>query len=137
MKAQRTFSCRRESVRQARRFARETLPEEPADTLEAVELMVSELATNCVQHARSDFAIAIALSSGEIRVEASDDGGGGRPTRRSPAPREPTGRGLLVVEALSDSWGVDTRPDGKTVWFSLATGPRSSDRDRRLGRNAA
>jgi anti-sigma regulatory factor (Ser/Thr protein kinase) len=137
MKEQRAFPCRRESVKLARRFARETLGDEPADTLEAVELMVSELATNCVQHARSDFEIAIELSPGEIRVEARDGGGGGQPTRRSPSPREPTGRGLLVVEALSDAWGVERRADGKTVWFSLGSGRRSSGGDRRLGRNAA
>jgi hypothetical protein len=42
-----------------------------------------------------------------------------------------------VVEALSDAWGVDTRPDGKTVWFSLGSGRRSSNGGQRLGRNAA
>jgi len=138
VKEERAFPCRRESVSGARRFVRETLVDEPAETLEAVELMVSELATNCVQHAESDFEITIERSAETIRVEASDDGSGGHPTRRSPSPREPTGRGLLVVEALSDEWGVDTQPDGKTVWFSLgAEGRRAGGGDRRLGRNAA
>ena len=137
MKERRAFPCRRQAVGQARRFARETLRDEPAATLEAVELMVSELATNCVQHAQSDFEITIERSAETIRVEASDDGSGGHPTRRSPSPREPTGRGLLVVEALSEAWGVDTRSEGKTVWFSLGADGRGSGGDPRLGRNAA
>ncbi len=135
MKEKRRFPCRRESVPQARRFAREKLGEEPSQTREAVELMVSELATNCVQHARSEFELTIELSAAEIRVEARDCGGG-RPALRSPGPLEPTGRGLRVVQALAASWGIEPRDAGKSVWFTVTRAPEQRGTGR-LGRSAA
>lgn len=115
----RRFSCRRESVSAARQFARAALGKQSSETLDAVELMVSELATNCIQHAHSDFEIAIEVSRPEIRIEARDTGEG-RPAPRSPTPSEPTGRGLRIVEAMSDRWGVVPSAGGKTVWFTIA-----------------
>jgi anti-sigma regulatory factor (Ser/Thr protein kinase) len=133
VKKRHSFPGRRESVGQARRFVRETLGDQPRETLEAIELMVSELTTNCVQHAHSDFEVEIEQSPGLIRVEAHDRGAG-RPTVRSPTPREPTGRGLRVVEALSDAWGIEAKDDGKIVWFTV-TG--TTDQSPRVGRDAA
>jgi anti-sigma regulatory factor (Ser/Thr protein kinase) len=103
----------------ARRFARTALAKQSSETLDAIELMVSELATNCVQHAHSDFEIAIEVTRPRIRIEARD-AGAGRPAPRSPAPSEPTGRGLRIVEAMSDDWGVVRSSHGKTVWFTIA-----------------
>jgi anti-sigma regulatory factor (Ser/Thr protein kinase) len=79
--------------------------------------MTSELATNCVRHAQSDFELAIHDSREEIRVEVSDNGEG-RPTLRSPTPREHSGRGLRIVQELSDSWGTIPSANGKLVWFT-------------------
>jgi anti-sigma regulatory factor (Ser/Thr protein kinase) len=118
----REFPCRRESVSAARRFARAALRDQSSETLDAVELMISELATNCVQHAHSNFEIAIETSRRQIRVEARDSGGG-RPAPRSPGPTEPTGRGLRIVEAMSESWGVSPASSGKVVWFTIARRP--------------
>lgn len=114
----RRFPGRRESITAARQFARDAVRERPAETRDAIELMVSELATNCVEHARSDFELAIELSPRAIRVEARDEGPG-RPTPRSPAPSEPSGRGLRIVEAMSDDWGVGIGRDEKIVWFTI------------------
>jgi anti-sigma regulatory factor (Ser/Thr protein kinase) len=133
---QRSFPARRESVGLARRFARESLEDEPRETLETIELMVSELATNCVQHAHSDFDVTIERTGGTIRVEARDRGGG-LPTLRSPTPREPSGRGLRVVEALSASWGIEPKDDGKAVWFTVTAEPGPAERSPRVGRDAA
>jgi anti-sigma regulatory factor (Ser/Thr protein kinase) len=115
----RTFPAIPQSVHAARRFAIDTLSDSPASTLEAVELMVSELATNCIRHERTSFHITILESSQEIRVEVTD-AGSGTPTMRSPGPDEPSGRGLQIVDMLSDSWGVELEePSGKTVWFTM------------------
>jgi anti-sigma regulatory factor (Ser/Thr protein kinase) len=122
----RRFRCRRESVSDARRFARDVIGKQPNETLDAIELMVSELATNCIQHAQSDFEIAIGVSRREIRIEARDTGEG-RPAPRSPGPTEPTGRGLRIVEAMSDSWGIIPGTRGKTVWFTLTLQPSASN----------
>jgi hypothetical protein len=44
---------------------------------------------------------------------------------RSPGPNDPSGRGLQIVDMLSDEWGIEPEvPAGKTVWFSLTFDPR-------------
>jgi anti-sigma regulatory factor (Ser/Thr protein kinase) len=117
----RQFRCRPEDVTAARLFVREQLSDELPETLQAAELMTSELATNCVMHARSDFELAID-SHGQIRIEVSD-AGRGRPTLLQPDVRDPTGRGLRIVDAMSDAWGVVAKTKGKTVWFTLPPPP--------------
>ena len=127
MKQERTFPHEPESVPAARRFATSVLRGVSADTLEAVELMVSELATNCIRHTDSGFELSITRDGGDIRVEATD-GAGGRPEMRSPKPTDPSGRGLKIIDMLSSDWGVDQhRANGKTVWFTVAdTAPASA-----------
>jgi anti-sigma regulatory factor (Ser/Thr protein kinase) len=118
MRQARRFDCQPESVAGARRFVRDVLSAQPREIAEAAELMTSELATNSVRHARSDFELAILLSRDEIRVEVSDRGQG-QPVPRSPTPREQSGRGLQIVQELSDAWGISPSPNGKLVWFTL------------------
>jgi anti-sigma regulatory factor (Ser/Thr protein kinase) len=122
----RRFPCRAESVAAARHFIRDVLQNRPRELVEAAELMTSELATNCVRHAHSDFELAIHDSRDEIRVEVSDSGQG-QPTLRSPTPQEHSGRGLLIVEELSTSWGTIPSPNGKLVWFTLPQEARTSE----------
>jgi anti-sigma regulatory factor (Ser/Thr protein kinase) len=112
------FPCRPEAVTAARLFVRDHLGEEPRELVEAAELMASELATNCVMHARTDFELRVDSRDG-VRIEVSDTGPG-RPELLTPSSRERTGRGLRIVEALSDGWGVTPRDGGGyTVWFTL------------------
>ncbi|HTU98777.1 MAG TPA: ATP-binding protein [Solirubrobacteraceae bacterium] len=139
MRRMRTFPAIPQSVHAARRFAIDSLSGSPASTLEAVELMVSELATNCIRHERASFHITIVGSEREIRVEVTDSGSG-TPTMRSPGPDEPSGRGLQIVDMLSESWGVNPEdPSGKTVWFTLPaavpldSGTEDVDSRRRIG----
>jgi anti-sigma regulatory factor (Ser/Thr protein kinase) len=86
--------------------------------VQAAELMVSELATNCVLHGKTSFHLTIQSSANSIRVEVADCGDGA-PTMQSPGPDDLTGRGLRIVDMLSDQWGVEPRLGGKAVWFSL------------------
>jgi anti-sigma regulatory factor (Ser/Thr protein kinase) len=99
----------------------------PSDVVETVALLVSELATNSVRHAAAGFTLAIVRTADRIRV-AVTDAGPGRPEKRSPDPVEPSGRGLMIVEALSDDWGTAPAPGGagKTVWFEIATATASA-----------
>jgi anti-sigma regulatory factor (Ser/Thr protein kinase) len=91
--------------------------------------MVSELSTNSIRHARTGFTLEIEVVDRQIRI-AIVDTGGGEPEIRSPNPDEPSGRGLRIVELLSDDWGVisSTSKSGKTVWFQVS----ATDSDRRL-----
>ena len=114
----RSFQCRPDSVTAARRFVREVLSGLPREVIDAAELMTSELTTNSVRHAETGFELAIHLQ-GQIRIEVRDCGSG-RPTRLAPSPQDPSGRGLRIVESLSEAWGFAPAQDGKTVWFTLA-----------------
>jgi hypothetical protein len=115
-------------VTAARGFVRETLSGQAEEVVDAVELMACELATNCVQHARTDFELVIYDQRGEIRVEVSD-AGGGRPTLRSPTSQESSGRGLRIVEALSNAWGVVPGEAGSQVWFTVSSGSDPAARE--------
>jgi anti-sigma regulatory factor (Ser/Thr protein kinase) len=120
MTDERRFTNTAASVTQARRFATSAIADAPSDILDAVAVMVSELATNSVRHAESHFTVRVERNGGALRIEVSDSGPG-EPTVRSPGPTEPTGRGLQIVRALADDWGVRPMPDGrgKAVWFTI------------------
>ncbi len=123
MNQSRSFVHAPASVTAARKFATEALRGTPAETLEAIALMVSELATNCVRHSGGGFELTIIRTEQEIRVEATDHGGG-EPKMRSPGPTDPTGRGLRIVDMLAGAWGVEHRTGAATtVWFTIACGP--------------
>jgi len=119
--AARSFECRPEAVTAARHFVRDALAGETPELIDAAELMASELTSNCVRHAGTGFDVRINVGE-QIRVDVRDSGGG-RPRPLSPGPTEPSGRGLMIVQAMSDSWGVEPRSDGKNVWFTLLRAP--------------
>jgi anti-sigma regulatory factor (Ser/Thr protein kinase) len=121
MSDERTFPHAVESVGRARHYALEALGEAPPDVIDSVAVMVSELATNSVRHAASAFTLSIERDHRQVRVAVTDDGDR-LPSLRVPDPRDHSGRGLQIVRALADEWGVTEsvgRP-GKTVWFVLA-----------------
>lgn len=111
------------SVSSVRRFAREAVAAAqrapggswPAD---AVELLVSEVATNALVHGAGDVRVRVDVLSDRVRVEVDDDAEG-VPTPRTAPPDAEGGRGLALVTALSSDWGVLPRPGGKTVWFEV------------------
>ena len=110
------------SVPAARTFVTEAMLGQSPEAIFRAELMVSELATNCVIHAATSFTVTLTIAGRAMRVEVSDDGPG-KPAVGSPTPSEPHGRGLRLVDQLATSWGIATskRRPGKTMWFSLLT----------------
>jgi anti-sigma regulatory factor (Ser/Thr protein kinase) len=121
MSDEHTFPHAVESVGRARRFALEALGDAPPDVIDSIAVMVSELATNSVRHAASAFTLSIERDHRQVRVAVTDDGDR-LPSLRAPDPHDHSGRGLQIVRALADEWGVTEtvgRP-GKTVWFVLA-----------------
>ncbi|MEV8097467.1 ATP-binding protein [Kitasatospora sp. NPDC085879] len=92
------------------------LPPELADT---AELLASELVTNALVHTPHGAVFDVELSADRrLRIEVRD-GAPGLPGRRAPGDYATSGRGLLLVEAMADDWGVQLRGDGKTTWFEL------------------
>ncbi|CAL9553506.1 hypothetical protein SUDANB15_04460 [Streptomyces sp. enrichment culture] len=90
---------------------------------DAVELIVAELANNAVTHGRvpgrdAELRLTADRGDGLVRVEVSDTRGERGPRAGSGDPGADGGRGLLLVAALADAWGVDGRTGGpgKTVW---------------------
>lgn len=113
----RTFVREGRGPADARRFVVETLTAwEHTDLVDDAAVIITELATNAVIHARTDFTVTICrLPGGAIRV-AVRDASLVPPRPRRPRPLENSGRGLGLVEAIAAGWGADLLADGKTVW---------------------
>lgn len=117
----RKFANDPDAVRSARRFALESLPDCSPDVREVVELLVSELAGNCVRHTDSGFEVRVSGDADKVRISVTDRGRG-RPVVQGIDPTAVTGRGLALVQMLSSSWGVRysrSAAGGKSVWFAL------------------
>ncbi len=122
------FSPEPSAPSQARRAVSDALFDwDLAELAPIVELLVSEVVTNAVRHARSAGELEISLDGGTLRVSVSDEAGG-EPGPRSPAPDEPSGRGLAIVDTVASRWGIGRRDEvGKTVWFELDVADRQLD----------
>jgi len=79
---------------------------------------VSEAVTNAVLHAGTAVRLVVRENGRRLRFEVTDDDPT-VPSARTPEPTSPTGRGLLLIDRLTASWGVDLRGNGKTVWFEV------------------
>ncbi|MFF4649149.1 SpoIIE family protein phosphatase [Streptomyces sp. NPDC001380] len=95
------------------------------DLADTAELLASELVTNALVHTDRDAMVTARLyrdGDGPVRfrLEVEDDSDRW-PTRRTPGEQASSGRGLMLVEALADSWGVEPRGSGKRMWFELGT----------------
>ena len=110
-----------ESVAAARHLAARFLYDQPSAVRERVELAVSELATNAVCHARTDFDLEVHVVDQTIRVQVADE------SHESPhieggSAGEHGGRGLQIVRGVTDDFGIDWRPgDGKAIWFEITS----------------
>jgi anti-sigma regulatory factor (Ser/Thr protein kinase) len=119
MKRTRRFPHAPTSVGDAREFATDALSGTVPEVLGTIELMVSELATNCIRHAGTAFDVTVSRTAGEIRIEVTDRSAV-EPALRSPGPEDATGRGLQIVALLSGAWGIQrSEGHGKTVWFTV------------------
>ncbi|CAM5447003.1 ATP-binding protein [Streptomyces avidinii] len=96
------------------------------DPAEAAELLLSELVTNAVRHARApqgrDIGIRIARYDGVLRVEVADAGPAVKLTPQIVADTADRGRGLAIVAALAERWGCCPRRHGigKAVWAEVS-----------------
>jgi two-component sensor histidine kinase len=86
-------------------------------------LVVSELISNALCHATplpgSGLRVTWCLDAGSLRVSVSDGGGPTLPELGEPNPSTTGGRGLRIVDRLSQCWGTRTDDDGMTVWAEV------------------
>lgn len=89
------------------------------DAAAVLELLSSEVITNAVRHGDGEIVVNVVRDATTLRV-AVTDAGDGRPAPGTPAESAVTGRGMLLVAALSEAWGVEHHPSGGTcVWFTV------------------
>jgi anti-sigma regulatory factor (Ser/Thr protein kinase) len=85
-------------------------------------LLVSEVVTNAVLHARTQIEVEMKREGEGVRISVSD-GSPVPPSLRRHADTSTTGRGLRLLDLLADSWSTESSDTGKTVTF-LITGDR-------------
>ena len=108
-----------EAPGRARRFLLEAGCSEHATALlEAAVLLVSEMVTNAVRYGGPPLVVELDCDEVSLQVRVRD-GGEELPVPRVAAEDDEDGRGMQLVELLSDEWGVEPAADGKTVWFRL------------------
>ena len=116
-------------VGRAREWAREALPRwRLCEHADLVELIVSELVTNAIQHGHGKIGISLSYTHGDLWIEVTDQGPE-RPRLRHPSPDDTSGRGLALIEALTTLKGgalgcIDpTSGPGKTVYAAVPLPP--------------
>jgi PAS domain S-box-containing protein len=103
----------------ARKMLREAMSRSGAEHLvESATVVLSEVITNAFVHVGTEVRIHVWATADAVRVEV-EDGAKHLPARRHYASTAGTGRGLHLVEELTDRWGAATRTAGKTVWFEI------------------
>ena len=125
MSARKSFSFNREpaTVRAARGALDDFDGEFPPARLYDATLCLSELVSNAVRHpgTTGEVALVVDLDGDRLRVEVTDPGRGFTP--RSPARGDEGGWGLLIVDKLSDKWGVEAG-ERTVAWFEILRAPR-------------
>ena len=81
-------------------------------------LVIAELVGNVIQHTGSGGELVLSCRPDTVLIEVSD-GSRAMPDPQRPDPRRIGGRGLLLVAAMSRSWGSERTADGKVVWAEL------------------
>lgn len=122
----RLFNGTPEAVGLARKFARLVLADHVL--ADAVELVVSELATNAIEHTESGrpgglFVVELEVFADHVEVAVIDMGSDSRPVLVGDDPADEatlSGRGLHIVRALSKEWGCEPVRVGLRVWADIA-----------------
>jgi PAS domain S-box-containing protein len=95
---------------------------EPA-VVEQLKLLATELVTNSCRHAAAagdPIGLVLAVDRGVVRLSVTDTGPGFSAPDGEPNPDDENGRGLFIVAAMADRWGVDAE-GGSRVWLELGT----------------
>lgn len=113
------------AVSAAREWSRRTMHRwRLGEAAEPVEQLISELVTNSVEHAEcASVTVLLFYAVGMLRLEVRDQDAAHVPVLKHPETGDVGGRGLVIVQALSDRWGVRITDSGKAVWCEFALPP--------------
>jgi len=116
---ERTFQALEHAPRSARHFVMEVLGDwGGVEAVHNAALVVTELATNAVVHARSSFTLRVMIGDESIRISVQDSDP--RPaTPTGPSRAEFSGRGLDIVAGIASRWGAEFLDGGKVVWAEI------------------
>jgi anti-sigma regulatory factor (Ser/Thr protein kinase) len=124
--------CSLSSVRAARLFVADQLDLWGATTHDVAHdqvvdavLVVSELVANAVKFSAREVELRLDVHRDHIQIAVTDDNVQ-RAERQQPDRQTPGGRGLVLVDALTDEWGQQWQGDNKTVWAQLPLPPGSA-----------
>ena len=121
-----TIDATPEGPGMARRAVEELAPAIDTGVLRDAQLLISELVTNSIKHSGCDDPVRLRVwtRSTGLKVEVADGGFGFEAGPVEPRDDAEGGRGLLILDALADRWGVSR--DARTrVWFELSPRPVS------------
>ena len=109
------------SAVRARQFVRDSLSSSPRGQAieDAALLCVTELVANVARHTDShECVVRVVDEDQDVTIEVMDECGEAPTVADGRDPMQETGRGLRIVEALADDWGVRSVPgQGKTIWL--------------------
>jgi anti-sigma regulatory factor (Ser/Thr protein kinase) len=97
--------------------------------VEPAQLCVTELVTNVITHVgpQTPTTLRVSMRGGFLRIEVADPDARALPTLISAMDDEESGRGMALVDATAERWGVLLKGDSKVTWCELVTGLRSAD----------
>ncbi|MET7692344.1 ATP-binding protein [Streptomyces sp. NPDC005483] len=97
--------------------------------IDAAQLCVSELVSNVINHVGTGTptTLVVSMSGNRVRIEVRDTGTRALPTLLDATLDAESGRGMALVSAVTDRWGVQLQADHKVTWCELSTGLPSAE----------
>jgi anti-sigma regulatory factor (Ser/Thr protein kinase) len=112
-----------EAAARARRALTKLRADIDPPLMETLRLLVTELVSNSVRHARAETVVLkVLVARTVVLTEVSDEGPGFDPAHTGTPGTDDAGWGLFLVERLADRWGVHQGSDATKVWFELRRG---------------
>ncbi|WP_406115093.1 ATP-binding protein [Streptomyces sp. NBC_01014] len=95
-----------------------------SEQIDVAQLCVSELTANVIKHVGTGTptTLAVSMNGTHLRIEVHDPDTRALPTLVAADANSEAGRGMALVDAMTDRWGVQLRADRKVTWCELATG---------------
>jgi anti-sigma regulatory factor (Ser/Thr protein kinase) len=112
-----------EAAARARRALSKLRADIDPPLMETLRLLVTELVSNSVRHARADTVVLrVLVGRTVVLTEVTDEGPGFDPEDTGKPGTDDSGWGLFLVERLAQRWGVSQQDDATKVWFELRRG---------------